>query len=168
MNASDIIRTAIRCSGTDQSGCARLLGWTRQKMSTKLLRNTITADEFLTILDVLGMELQIKPQTTDVSGTVEPKLDYSQDVLQDISQFDPAKASVINTTFYLDGQNKYTNGKAEELNVMYDPKTGELKFYIITYFEQKRKRAITRAVSREEADAFILRSKPVEEIRKKK
>ena len=166
MNASEIIRTVIRCSGFDQSGCARKLGWSRQKMSNKLIKNTFTADEFLALLDILGMELQIKMKDDvaepKVKKQVEPEIKLAE------SKYDPAKASVVNTTFYLDGQNKYTNGKAEELSVMCDEETGELFFYITTYFEQKRKREITRAVSRAEADAFILRSKPINEIRKVK
>lgn len=54
MTVAEIAKELIKKSDLQQAEVARLMGWTPQNLSGRLSRNSLSAEDFRTLLDVIG------------------------------------------------------------------------------------------------------------------
>lgn len=64
MRAVDICKDFIERSSIQQKDVAEKMGWTPQGISNKFRRNSLSADEFIKLLEILGYELKIVEKDT--------------------------------------------------------------------------------------------------------
>ena len=59
MTAAEICKDLIERSALQQKDVADKMGWTQQSISNKFRRNTLTAEEFRKIIEILGFDIKI-------------------------------------------------------------------------------------------------------------
>ena len=59
MNIAETVKELIKMSDLQQAQIARLMDWTPQNLSNRLGRNTLYAEDFVKLLDVLGYKMII-------------------------------------------------------------------------------------------------------------
>lgn len=59
MTAAEICKDLIERSTLQQKDVADKMGWTQQSISNKFRRNTLTAEEFRKIVEILGFDIKI-------------------------------------------------------------------------------------------------------------
>lgn len=151
MNAKDMLLAALRETKTTQAEAATKVGWMPQQLSQRIVRNSIRADDFLSLLEAIGIEV-----TLTVRDTGNPVRVYVKGAgrrvkaMVDRVTYDTAASNAISNNFYADGVNEYTDGKAMEL---YIDKEGRYFFAEYSNWEGGKDRI--GPVSAAEAAAFI-------------
>ena len=151
MNAKDMLLAALRETKTTQAEAATKVGWMPQQLSQRIVRNSIRADDFLYLLEAIGIEV-----TLTVRDTGNPVRVYVKGAgrrvkaMVDRVTYDTAASNAISNNFYADGVNEYTDGKAMEL---YIDKEGRYFFAEYSNWEGGKDRI--SPVSAAEAAAFI-------------
>ena len=151
MNAKDMLLAALRETMTTQAEAATKVGWMPQQLSQRIVRNSIRADDFLSLLEAIGIEV-----TLTVRDTGNPVRVYVKGAgrrvkaMVDRVTYDTAASNAISNNFYADGVNEYTDGKAMEL---YIDKEGRYFFAEYSNWEGGKDRI--SPVSAAEAAAFI-------------
>lgn len=64
MTPAEIVKDLINRSTMRQKEVAEKMGWTEQTISNKLRRNSLKAEEYLKMLEILGYELKIVERDT--------------------------------------------------------------------------------------------------------
>lgn len=64
MTPAEIVKDLISRSSMQQKEVAEKMGWTEQSISNKFRRNSLTAEEYLKMLEILGYELKIVERDT--------------------------------------------------------------------------------------------------------
>lgn len=59
MTSAEICKDLIERSSLQQKDVADKMGWTQQSISNKFRRNTLTAEEFRKIVEILGFDIKI-------------------------------------------------------------------------------------------------------------
>lgn len=149
MTAKDALVAALYRTGHTQESAARLIGWNGQQISQRLARNSMRADELLTLMDAIGVDVTftvrktgevLREHTTGhgrlVHGTVDKVF------------YDTGAADALSNSFYEDGVSEYKDGEACEL---YVDKKG--RYFMAEYHEDGKDRI--RSVSPSVAAAFI-------------
>ena len=65
MTVADIVKEIIKKSDLQQAQVARLMDWTPQNLSNRLGRNTLYAEDFVKLLDVMGYKMLIVEKDTE-------------------------------------------------------------------------------------------------------
>ena len=65
MTVADIVKGIIKKSDLQQAQVARLMDWTPQNLSNRLGRNTLYAEDFVKLLDVMGYKMLIIEKETE-------------------------------------------------------------------------------------------------------
>lgn len=65
MTPTDMCRQLIEKSDMQQKDVAQKMGWTQQSISNKFRRNSLSADEFVKMLGVLGYEIKLVESDTN-------------------------------------------------------------------------------------------------------
>ena len=65
MTVADIVKGIIKKSDLQQAQVARLMDWTPQNLSNRLGRNTLYAEDFVKLLDVMGYKMLIVEKDTE-------------------------------------------------------------------------------------------------------
>lgn len=65
MTVADIVKEIIKKSDLQQAQVARLMGWTPQNLSNRLGRNTLYAEDFVKLLDVMGYNMIVVEKETE-------------------------------------------------------------------------------------------------------
>lgn len=151
MNAKDMLLAALRETKTTQAEAATKVGWMPQQLSQRIVRNSIRADDFLSLLEAIGIEVTLTVRDTGNPVRVYVK-GYGRRVkaMVDRVTYDTAASNAISNNFYADGVNEYTDGKAMEL---YIDKEGRYFFAEYSNWEGGKDRI--SPVSAAEAAAFI-------------
>ena len=68
MTSRELMDAALAKTKNSQAWLARQMGWTPQNFNLRLNRNSIRADEFLALMDVLGVDVTFTPPE-DVKAT---------------------------------------------------------------------------------------------------
>ena len=153
MNTRDILETVMRDTDLTQADIAKQIGWTPQRLSAKLTRNSLRADELLMILDAAGVDVrlfrcgtdeELKPHKVGAGRRVRCMVDH---VLYDTSESD-----ALSNNFYADGKNEFLDGRAMEL---YIDREGRYFFAEYTNWEGAKDRITP--VTAKDAAAFISR-----------
>lgn len=151
MSAKDILKASCKATGTSQNDGAKRINFTKQQFSSKLVRGTLRADEFLDFLDAIGIDVEFKVRETGkpVKVNVTGMGDRVQRMVDKII-YDTARSDALANNFYADGVNKFTDGKAMEL---YVDKEGRYFFAEYSDWEGVKDRIIP--VTASVAAAFI-------------
>lgn len=149
MTTREILDQAFKALGITQKDAAELMGCSSQSLGQKLMRRSLRSDEFLELLDRIGI---------DVTFTVRD----SNDVLKDTSghgrrvrgnsdgvHYDTLDSEALANDFFEDGKNEYhEDGTATEL---YVDRSG--RYFIAEYNNNGRDKV--KAVPPSIALAFI-------------
>ncbi len=116
MTVKEMLSAAYRATGTNQAVAAATIGWTAQQISQRMVRNSLRADDFLAILDNLGIELTmtVKNGGKEIK-TLRAGAGRRVHKMVDNVMYDTAQSDALSNNFYADGENEYTDGKATEL-----------------------------------------------------
>ena len=151
MKANDVLAAALRATRKTQAEAAARVGWMPQQLSARLVRNSMRADEFLNLLEGLGIEITLTvKETGEVVRTHIPGAGRRVKGMVDRIIYDTAASDALANNFYADGVNEYTDGKALEL---YIDKEGRYFFAEYTNWEGGKDRI--SPVSARDAAAFI-------------
>lgn len=154
LSASDVIRKAFADSGYSKASFGRVIGCTGQNISLRLSRNSITADEFIKWLDMLGYDVTITSRKTSRSIEDE-EVDWNTRVrwtrcVVDGKKFNNRTAEVISNTFAVGTDGIFDeNGHASELY-----KIADGTFILVDYSKEPGKDVVSTA-SQATAEAFI-------------
>lgn len=153
MTAREALSVALKGTGKTQAEAAVKMGWVPQQLSARLMRGSMRADEFLQIMDAIGVDVILKVRDTDevlrthVAGAGRRVRAMVNRVI-----YDTEAADALANNFYADGVNEYNDGKAMEL---YIDREGRYFFAEYTNWEGAKDR-ITPVVA-SDAAAFIER-----------
>ena len=151
MKANDVLAAALRATRKTQAEAAARVGWMPQQLNARLVRNSMRADEFLNLLEGLGIEITLTvKETGEVVRTHIPGAGRRVKGMVDRIIYDTAASDALANNFYADGVNEYTDGKALEL---YIDKEGRYFFAEYTNWEGGKDRI--SPVSARDAAAFI-------------
>ena len=132
MTAKEALVSALSKTNHTQESAAKLVGWNGQQISQRLQRNSMRADEFLGLLDAVGVDV-----TFTVRKTGEVLRDHTTGhgrrvkATADKVLYDTAASDALSNSFYEDGVNEYKNGEASEL---YVDKKG--RYFMVEYHEE--------------------------------
>lgn len=119
MTSRELMDAALAKTKNSQAWLARQMGWTPQNFNLRLNRNSIRADEFLALMDVLGVDVTFTMRKT--GEILKPHVSGHGRRLCgncDKITFDTAAAEAISNSFYEDGVNEFNaDGEAAELYV---------------------------------------------------
>ncbi|MCX4355898.1 MAG: hypothetical protein OSJ43_06690 [Oscillospiraceae bacterium] len=116
MASKEILEAVLRDTGTSKAAAASKIGWLPQTLSNKLRMKTMRADEFLELMEALGVSITYTLKETGTAVRVRiPGAGRKVRKMVDGIIYDTAAASAISNNFYSDGVNEYTDGMAREL-----------------------------------------------------
>ncbi len=143
MKASEVIRTAILASDQKQKDVAEKMGWSPQSFANRLSKNTIDADEWVSIANILGYELKMVAK--DGSSLKAKKAGTGPRIQQMFGgySYDTDKADSLCRT------PKMAGGSFE---LFKDLPSG--RFYIVIYCDWGEQAGIITPVTDEEAAEF--------------
>lgn len=153
INPTEAIRNLITRKGYSQTEVAEMIGNTKQNLNNKITSGSLRTDDWVKILDAIGVDIVFVDRETGAVLSVTDstyKKGYGPPAkgVFDGVKYDTQKADAIANTFFIDGENEYCNGRAEEL---YLDKNGR---YFMVAYKEKGKPKIT-AVSPLIAAAFV-------------
>lgn len=152
MASREIIAAALKATGKSQSEGARMIGHDPQWLSARIVRSSLRADDFLALMDQLGIDVAFtvrdtgKPIKELIKGAGRRVRKMVNRVI-----YDTAASNALANSFYADGVNEYTDGWAIELYV-----DSEGRYFFAKYSENGDGDHITPALA-EEAATFISR-----------
>lgn len=116
MASREILEAVLRDTGTSKAAAAAKIGWLPQTLSNRLRMKTMRADEFLELLDALGVSITYTLKETGAAVRVRiPGAGRKVRKMVNGITYDTSTASAISNNFYADGVNEYTDGMAREL-----------------------------------------------------
>ena len=133
----EALKTVIAIRGYTQTKVAEMVGTTKQNLFNKIARTSMRVDEWIELLDLLDVDVILIDRET--GEKITKKKDrikgHGKRVCGTVNhvRVDTEKADAISNTFYLDGENEYKDGQAEEL---YRNKNGI--YFLVTYYEDGR------------------------------
>ena len=152
MTVKEVFNSVLPAMHLTQAEAAEKLGWNKQQISQKMVRDSLRARELLQIMDLNGVDVVFRNRETGEEikimsfGHGHPIKGMSDGV-----KFNTVHADALSNNFYADGVNEYDeNGEAQELYV--DP-SGRYFFAEYNMNDQKKERV--RAVPASVAKAFI-------------
>lgn len=151
MTSKEVLSAISKELNLSQAEIARRSGMTPVQLSARITRNSIRADEFLSMLDAVGVDVKMvvresgRELKTNTSGAGRRVRGMVDKVI-----YDTAASDALANNFYADGVNEYSDGRASEL---YVDKEGRYFFAEYTSWEGGKDRILP--VPAAEAAAFI-------------
>lgn len=151
MTSKEMIAAALKETGKTQAEAAKSVGWCPQQLSSRLVRNSLRADELLNLLDGIGVDFNLisrktgKPVRLNIQG-----MGRRVKMMVDRVNYDTAMSDAIANNFYADGENEYTDGKALELYI-----DREGRYFFAEYSNWEGVKDRISPVSGKDAAAFI-------------
>lgn len=151
MKSIEALKTVIEYTHNTQSTAAPLVGWTKQQLSSRITRGDMKTDEWLSLIEAMGVDVILVDRQTGqpiksperVRGIGPRAKGMSERV-----KYDTDKADALANSFFLDGVNMYSEGKAEELYI-----DEEGRYFLVTYTEDGKSKI--HHVTSNMAKAFI-------------
>lgn len=151
MTSRETVEAALTKIGQTQAWLAQQMNWTPQNFCQRLRRGSVRADEFMELMNVMGVDVTFTMRETGeilkphVRGHGRRLVGNSDKVT-----FDTAASEAISNTFYEDGVNEFNaDGEATELYV-----DGKGRYFVAEYHTDARKDRV-RTVSASMAAAFV-------------
>lgn len=116
MTSREALVASCKAVGITQVGMANKIGWTAQKLNGRFSRNSLRADEFLEMLDAIGIEV-----TYTVRSSGQPISAHTQGAgrrvrgMVDHVNYDTASSEALANNFYVDGIHQFEGGTGMEL-----------------------------------------------------
>lgn len=134
-----------------QEEIARKVGWHPQRISRKSGKDNFTVAELANIAGQYGYDLTIVSRE-DGHVPMGRTPGIGRRLIKTIKgrRYDTNSASAMSSSFYEDGENRYTNGIAEELYM-----DRNNNFFLAVYVENPNLRDNIVPITAEEAAAFI-------------
>lgn len=154
MTAKEVINTASRATGISQAKAAESLGWSPQQLSAKISRKTLRADDFLNLLDSMGVDVTYTVRETGKSIKAHiPGAGRRVRAMVNKVIYDTAYSDALSNDFYIDGDNMLLDGKGSELYI-----DSEGRYFLAEYtsFEGVKDRIIPLTAN--DAAAYIRRN----------
>lgn len=150
MTSREILTAALKATGKTQAEAARLLGYNPQWLSARLVRCSLRADEFLALMDKIGIDVSFTVRETGESVKEQIK-GAGRRIRKMVNRviYDTAACNALANNFYADGVHEYIDGRAMELYI-----DAEGVYFFAEYTENGNGDHITVA-SPEEAATFI-------------
>ena len=150
MKSRDALDAALRATGKTQAEAATRVGWVPQQLNNRLQRNSLKADEFLEVLEGLGVEVVLMVKDTGkVISLATPKRKVKKMVKGVI--YNNAAATPVANSFYADGVNEYgEDGYATELYV-----DKEERYFFVDYHKDDPKMDEVRVMPKSSVDDFV-------------
>ena len=118
MTSKEALAAALRETGKTQAELAEKVGWVPQQLSARLVRNSLRADEFLNLMDALGVDVTFTVRETGVAIKAHiPGAGRRVRAMVNKVIYDTAASDALANDFYADGVNEYRDGKAMELYI---------------------------------------------------
>ena len=152
MTSKEAINAALKATGKTQAEAAAKIGWVPQQLSARLTRNSLRADEFLEIMDAIGVEVQMKVMETgeDVKIHIAGAGRRVRGMVDRVI-YDTASADALANSFYEDGENEYSaEGTATELYI-----DREGRYFFVEYTNETGCKDRIVSASANVAAAFI-------------
>jgi len=151
MKSIEALKTVMEYTNNTQSTAATLVGWTKQQLNSRMTRGDMKTDEWLALLEAMGAEVVLVDKKTGepikpmqrIKGVGPRAKGMSERV-----KYDTEKADALANSFFLDGENMYMEGKAEELYI-----DEEGRYFLVTYTEDGKSKI--HHVTANVAKAFI-------------
>lgn len=150
LTTREILDSAFKSLGITQKDAARAIGCSAQSLGQKLIRGSLRSDDFLRLLDTIGIDVtftnrnQGRDLTAHVTGHGRRVRGMSDGV-----QYDTAMSEALSNNFYEDGEHEYQpDGTAIELYV-----DSNGRYFAAEYTEEGKDRV--RSVPSSMALAFI-------------
>lgn len=151
MKANTMLSAALKGLGLTKADAAKAIGWTPQQLNGRLSRNSLRADEFIDLLDGVGIELQlVSKQTGKVFKTRIKGAGRRVRAMVGRVTYDTGKSDALSNNFYSDGVNMYNDGTARELYI-----DSEGRYFFAEYYEWAGTKDRITPVNAEDAAAFI-------------
>ncbi len=117
ISAIDLVYAALKEKGISQAEASHRMNMVPQQLNARLKRGSLRADEFIEVLDVIGVEVVLMDKET--GGEIHlPGYGRRVKMMVDHVVYDTSKSSALSNSFYADGVNEYNeDGKASELYV---------------------------------------------------
>ena len=151
MKSKDVISAALKEIGISQAEGAKSIDWSPQRLSRKIVEGTLRADDFLRLMDAIGVDVEFKARS---SGNVikARKAGAGRKVSCMVNKviYNTAASDALANNFYADGVNEYTDGRAREL---YVDKEG--RYFFAEYSTWEGQKDLIIPVGANEAAAFI-------------
>lgn len=129
MEVRDAVAAVLRETGKTQAEAAKLMDWVPQQLSDRLVRNSLRADEFFKLLDILGIDFHMTVRET--GQPVWPKSPRRR--VKGMAKkviYDTALSGSVSNNFYADGVNEYDRyGVATELFI-----DREGRYFFVDYY----------------------------------
>ena len=152
MTVRDVLDSVLPVIGKNRQEAVESLGWTKQKLSSKVVRGSLRASELLDILEANGIEPLFKVRET--GEIISVRITGHGRRLKGLSdgvKYDTGKANAISSTFYADGVNEYdSNGEAQELYI-----DQEGRYFFAEYNQKDPSKERVRSIPGSIAAAFI-------------
>lgn len=165
MPSKEMFIAALKATNMTQAEAAAKIGWVPQQISGRMSRNSFKADEWLEILNAIGIDVKLVVRETgkEVKELV-PGAGRRVRRMVDRVLYDTGESTAIANNFYSDGVHKYNDGRARELYV-----DSEGRYFFAEYSENDGEKDRINPVSGTDAAEFIVKygteinKKPVEE-----
>lgn len=151
MTANEVLVAAIDINKTTQAETAKRYGWSAQQLGQRMKRNSLRADEFLELMDILGIDVVFSVRTTGeilkphVNGHGPRVVGMSDGV-----KYDTAASEPIADSFFEDGVHEYgPDNRAQELYI-----DREGRYFLAEYTLVPGEKNRVRSVPANVAEAF--------------
>lgn len=151
MASKEILEAVLRDTGTSKSAAAAKIGWLPQTLSNRLRMKTLRADEFLELMEALGVNITYTIKETGAVVRIRiPGAGRKVRKMVNGVIYDTSTASAISNNFYADGVNEYTDGMARELY-----KDNENRFFFAEYSSLEGVKDMIIPITANDAAEFI-------------
>ncbi len=151
LTSREILSSALRETGKTQAEAAANMCWSPQQLSHRLVRNTLRADDFIHLLDGIGVDVTFTVRETGkkIKVRIEGAGNRAKGMVGGVI-YDTAASYPLANDFYADGINKYTDGLATELYMDVDG-----RYFLVEYPEDETKKAKILPINGNIAAMFI-------------
>lgn len=151
MKSKDVISAALKEIGISQAEGAKRIDWSPQQLCNKVVAGTLRADDFLRLMDAIGVDVEFKVR--DTGNVIKPRRPGAGRRVRCMVNkviYDTAASDAVANNFYADGVNEYTDGRAREL---YVDKEG--RYFFAEYSTWEGQKDLIIPVGAAEAAAFV-------------
>lgn len=152
MTTREIMDAAMEATGLTQVAAAKKMNWTAQQLGQRFIRESFKTDEFLKLMDVMGIDVKFIVRETGEELKKKVK-GHGRRVraMSDGVTYDTEMSEVLANSFYEDGINEYgIDGHAQEL---YIDKNG--RYFLAEYSNVEGEKDRVRSIPGNIAAAFI-------------
>lgn len=154
MKAQEALAAALTATGRTQAEAAKAIGWQPQKLSQRLVRGSLKAEELFQLLDAIGVEFGMTVKETGKPVRILTA-GYGRRVraMSDRVMYDTALSFPLSNSFWEDGEHEYdAEGKATELYL-----DREGRYFLAKYSNVEGEKDKVQAIDGDLAAAYIER-----------